>query len=462
MATLHTGSSAQKMDVLCALPPDVSAVWPLLEELDGLLLSGFARLSGEQRDFLGGLQAVFDGTPLATPLREAAAAIVEGRFSPPVFTALAQARAGLLGAIHDALLAQAGEVLGRQVSPAGAPGAARSCDEGQRTLLDASGHFLSEVAIAGLARLDASVLEPFEGTLTRLQEEAGLFRLASLLTGFTRELHKALPVTDRTTVPLMRWADLWTRAMLLAAGAPPVEEAAEVEGSFVPLGVELRSHSHASRLRVWGLLKSADGARVADINTSRWKVEVICGNEEWRGYKASEKHLLGAIEVGKAAKVKGAAWPGGAISAAAVIAPGAAADLFAEAACLLPGAGDAPAIQPAPPFDRHPIQIAIPIRLDEAADAHGRIAGLPVRVGAEIAALILPQTLQSAIKVVALLRFDAGGWYLAPLAVQTGGKKPALVGAAALLSNPKLLGKQDRLAVLKEKSKYLLRKKAGR
>jgi hypothetical protein len=382
----------------------------------------------------------------------------------------------------------------------------------------AAGHWLMEMAIAGFAQLDAAAVAPFATTLDHLLADPARGRLAALLSGFHRELLLAIPVGSAADVPARRWADLWSRAFvasLAAAGpgdaaraGPAVDDVGgvtRVTGRLTPLGVDVRRHGTFASAVVFGLFDEAAAAanppaggrtsRVVRVTLGGYKVDALDGADVWKVLAAANgdaannnaRPLLQAVGEGRPLDVAGATllptsdllWDG-----SAKVVAGAPVDLPAVAAKhLAPGVGTAtPGVAP---VDRHPVQLAEMVWLDgvtvsagddpwRPADADGRkpwrvtvadgatfplaMHRLPPGLG------LSPDDVAAAAGMLGLLRFDAGGWQVQPLAVRGGGKPPrtAWVGANAwttLTAKPKK-GEPDTLKVLKERAGRLLRQKA--
>src|SRR5262249_43001253 len=140
------------MQALADLPPGVDEALELVGRFDDCLTHGFARLGDEQRRSLESLAAACDGSPLGPSVAAAVAAVGRSEFVPRSFLTLAGARVAILGAVHDALLAQVRAVLGRpdgpvEEGPPLSPG-------GASPALASAQHWLAELAIAGFRQLE--------------------------------------------------------------------------------------------------------------------------------------------------------------------------------------------------------------------------------------------------------------------------------------------------------------------
>lgn len=442
-----------KLAALTQLPADVAETFLLLQQLDSCFSSGFARLSTEQHTLLNSLPGLFHASPLGEPLQKAISELERSMFLPAHFVSLAVARAALLGAIHDALLVSAAEVLGRPLEAGGVVqrvGPAAPALQGRQ---EAVLQWLTEVALAGFARLDVAVVHAIESTLSSLREVPEMFRLASLMVGFTEELRVNLPISDPDALPLSRWVDLWSRAVLLCTGLPPAEVATPTTGVLHPIGVELRAHRHALSLCVYGLYEANGTWRSVRTTASAWKVDVLSGPDLWQLLRAKHANLLHAVAMPARLELTGSLSASGDLRRGEEEKVGATIDPMNLP--LLPGASQIP-ISRVQPFDRHPAQLAIPIRLEGKVREQGgrlQMEGLSVLPVGDINADILRKTEG----LVGLLRFDAGCWFIQPLVAKTTGKGGGLIhhasGAATKI-------KVDRVAILKERAGKLLRVKS--
>lgn len=441
-----------KLAALTQLPADVAETLQLLQQLDSCFASGFARLSTEQHTLLNSLPGLFHASPLGEPLQKAILELERSMFLPAHFVSLAVARAALLGAVHDALLVSAAEVLGRPLEAGGVVqrvGPAAPAVQGRQ---EAVLQWLTEVALAGFARLDVAVVHAIESTLSSLREVPEMFRLASLVVGFTEELRVNLPISDPDALPLSRWVDLWSRAVLLCTGLPPAEVATPSTGVLHPIGVELRAHRHALSLCVYGLYEADGTWRSVRSTASAWKVDVLSGPDLWQLLRAKHANLLQAVATPARLELTGSLSASGDLRRGEEKV-GAAIDPFNLP--LVPGACQVP-ISRVQPFDRHPAQLAIPIRLEgKVSGQEGalQMAGLSVLPVGDINADILRKTEG----LVGLLRFDAGRWFIQPLVAKTTGKGGGLIHHA---SGAATKVKVDRVAILKERAGKLLRVKS--
>ena len=449
----------------------VSRATGVVAALDRCFLVGFGRLGPEQGQALQTLGRVCAATPLAGPVSAAVEALGRNEFVERHFAALAAARAALQGAQYDALRAHAAQALGRP-----APGSVEEAEgggplpEAVKGWQESTRHWLMELAIAGFGQLDPQALAPFAATLEQLQGEPAATRLAALLTGFHNELLRSLPISALPYVPIYRWADLWTRAMVGSLRAAPSAAGRKVNGTLSPLGMDLRQHGFFVSTEVYGLLED-DGARLVRVTLSSYKVDVVRGAELGRCFGKAAEPLLKGLCGRSSLKVKDATllptgdllWDGEAKAGKAF----AWADLAAKG--LAPGATDVPTLPGVAAADRHPVQLAEPVYLEgyKAVEDDGwrlefddgaTLGMATSRMGRS--SELSPEHLKKSRGLFGLLRFDSGAWAVQPLAVSRPGEKPpeTFVGSALFDAPPKK--KKPTLAILQERASRLLRKKS--
>jgi hypothetical protein len=446
------------VDRLVPLPEGIAETARVLAHLDDCFRSGF--VGGQQQEALASVARIFAGTPLAARLAESVRALGQGEFQEAHFVSLAAARAALQGAQYDTLRGQACAALGRapdqddiaQVSPP-AP----------LPLLDSARHWLMELAITGFARLEASALLPFLTTLAQLRAQPGLLHVSTLLTGFANELLAALPIAQPDQVPLLRWCDLWSAAILGAAGAAAPPVARPVTGTLYPLGVDLREHPQMVSAVFYGVLVADGAAEFVRQTWSRFKVAAIRGDEIWllvpdaapwleslaQG-KALDVQNIGLLPTGDLLWVPGAATLGKKYKL-----------LETAAHYFAPHAAEEAIVRPLPPLERHPVQIAEPVAL-AGCTLHGE--RVQTSDGAEIAldmrrnagAELTLDELAKTTALFGLLRYDAGQWALQPLAAGASLDKAMFAGqnGAKLFKKPP---KNSAVAILEERASRLLR-----
>ncbi len=424
------------------VPVGVAEARAVVDGVDRALGSGLARLSPDARAALRELGHAVAGTPLGSAVTEAIAAIERGELLAHHLGALAAGRAALEGAICDALLAamvaSAGLVLeAPTLGPTAAP------DARTLALMHSTQQWLVEIALAGFGQLDLSTIAPALAALRALQEHPPLRRLAALLTGFAHELADTAPTSGSTELPLRRWSDLWSTAMLASSALPATPARRSVTGVLTPLGADLVHHDHLVSLVVHGLFEP-DGQprRLVRITLSAWRVDAIAGPEVFTRLAPLAPELVAAL----ASPVRLQ------ITDATALGSG---DLLWDGAVKpLPGALQPHAIDLAgatitapPPRDRHAVQLAVPIvgtppeGVPLAFDRTSPLVGLCE--GDE----------RGALGFVGLLRYD-DGFCVQPLAFAT---KKGLRGPAKGIADAGKL-KDRAAAVLEERAGRLLRK----
>lgn len=453
-------------DVVDGLDEALAAV----DGFDGALVDGLLRPRPAQAVGLAGLADAVAGSPLAGRVAEAAEKTAAGAAGEDHFVALAAARTALLGSVHDALVARVGEAVGRprpEESGTDRPGT----QEPTANLLIAARSWLCDLARAGWRGIDHELVAGAAPVVSAMLPEPGMRRLAALLDGFAAELAASCPGAALEHVPVRRWADLWSRAVLLtlpgAASAPAV---GEVTGRLLPLGVDVQEHATAVQAQVHAVFEPADGgpARLVRASVSAPKPDTVVGAGLWQLLRP-HMSLLAAVGEGRAVEVD--AMPvtaeGDLVWDDARARTGEPAEVFAAARVALPAAAAAPAA----PLDRHPVRIAVPVLVEGYAVEEGDdgtaflIAGqrLAVDVGRVPAAgPLTPEVIASSGACVGLLRWDAGEFLLQPLAVERTVRKKAVAVHAGAWAG----GTTDKAGVRAEKAATdavtVLRERAGR
>jgi hypothetical protein len=460
---------------LQTVPEDVRHAGEVIAGLDRCFLVGFGRLGPDQVEALQALRRVCSGTPLERRVNTAVEALGRNEFVEPHFVALAAARAAIQGAQYDALRAQAARALGRTADdgsadgpPAGGPG---EVPGPVKVWQESTRHWLMELALAGFKQLEHQTLAPFAATLEQIQGEPQLTRLAALLSGFQEELLQAMPVAALPSVPVYRWADLWTRAMVGSLRPPPALAGRKVSGTLRVLGVDLRHHSSFASFDAYALLGHVGPTRVVRLTLSSYKVDAVQGAEMWSCFHVDTEPLLRAISEHLALDVRDLTLlPTGDLLWDGTAKVGKPFPFLDEAArCLAPGVAPAAALPVVEPADRHPVQLAVPVYLDgyNVQDGDEPLLSwddgtrLPVALRRlSSASELQPEQVAASTALLGLLRFDGGAWAVQPLAVRLGGKKGGaeFTGSGAYEFVRK--GKGETLAVLQERASRLLRKKS--
>lgn len=453
------------------LPPGVEEGNGLIAGLDECLLLGFARLGPAQHEAMERFFAAFQYSPLEAALREALDALKRSEFLAKRFCTIAAARTAIQGSQYDALLQSASEATGQKIEPGSETAASLPGEAGHAALLASTQQWLMELALAGFKNLSMETLAPFMATLEQLQAEPALARSAALLTGWLKELLAATPAGG-VEIPVFRWADLWSRAMILAQEFPVPENGATVTGLFHPLGADVRTHPHFVSVVFYGLLEADGKGRIVRVPFSSYKVDVIGGMETWQLFRPRADVLLEALATWKTVQVDSMPlMPGGDLLWRGKAKLGAPFDPFA----LNPMGAPLPAL---PPLDRHPVQLAHLVFLEKCAvraspetAALGRTQnGVSLETSVDDAILPLAterltpggeldgKTLESATAMIGLLRFDRGGWALQPLCVRTrAGKKDLILASGSRALEFCKKDKSRTLAILSERADKLLR-----
>ena len=409
-----------------------------VDAFDKALVAGLLRPQPAQADGLAHLAQAVAGTPLASKVAEAAEKAAAGVAGEDHFVALAAARTALLGAVHDALMAQVQEATGR---PASAHEAAQAAGgEAARNLLTAARSWLSDLARAGWQGLDRDVVAGSAQVVSALLQDTSLRRLAVLLDGFAAELAASCPGVTTERFPARRWADLWSRALLLTLPGGMAATAIEkATGRLLPLGVDLQEHATAVQAQVHAVLEPADGSqpRLVRASVVAPKPDTVIGAGLWQLLRP-HMSLLGAVSEGRAMDLTDMPLTaeGDLIWSDKHARLGDLADPFATARVVLPNAADAPTA----PLGRHPARIAVPVFLegyavskDKDKDEDGdedtltfTAAGYPLAVDADripVAGPLTPAAVSASGACIGLLRWDAGAFRVQPLAVEATVKK---------------------------------------
>ena len=441
-------------------PAGVLEALSLVAGVDAALLAGFARLGPAHKDGLERLARGLAGSPLGPAVADAVAAV---RAGPPLeahLLALAAGREALLGAAHDALLAQALAVAGYAPQPAPPATERVAPPEAMVGLLQSARQWLCELALGGLLQADPASVSPILTTLERLQESPELTRVSALLTGLYDEWMDLLPLGTPDEAPGPRWADLWSRALLGATGVVDRPTAIPGKGRYSCFGLELRHHPHVVSAALWGLWEPSEGPpRVARATLSGWRVPALAGAEGWHALAGAYGPLLTAIADRKSWEATASVSSSGDIRLGRG-APGPSADPLEVAAKALVAGAALPAL---PGADRHPAQIAVPLLCTAKPGKDGmalRDGVVPVRLD-RLSAIqgVDAAGLAGCERWMGLLRWDRG-WHITPLGGRnTSGKKPVDLGPLDAMG-AEVKSTSASLSTLKQFAGKLLRAKS--
>ncbi|GAA2404458.1 hypothetical protein GCM10010191_10240 [Actinomadura vinacea] len=459
----------QLAELLAQTPPGVAETLEVVTGFDAALANGLARLGPRHTEALDALVGAVGASPLGEALAEASGKLATGSIGVTELSALAGARAALLGAVHDALVARLDGALGRSRSAWEESSADR--EPVPSNLLAGSRSWLQELAIAGWRGVDDALVSAADQVLEALWAEPRLRRLAVLLDGLAAELRASSPVATMEQVPERRWADLWTRAVLLAQSGSWTGGAATVSGRLLPLGVDVQEHGTAVQAQLHAVLEPKDGGpvRLVRVSVAAAKVDSILGPAVWKLLSEYPK-LLAVLAKRRAIEVTDMALTeaGDLLWDEERAQPGEQTDPFATARVRLSDAA-APAVAP---LDRHPVRIAEPVLVEgyrAKRDGTFDLNGEAIAVDLDRlppSGPLTPQLVNASTACIGLLRWDAGRWTLQPLAVQSTVKKEPVEahnGDWALgPTDPKVVKAQarsgDAVAVLTERAGRLLRK----
>ncbi|MFF8958333.1 hypothetical protein [Streptomyces sp. NPDC014894] len=472
MVPADPGGGVMRADRLADPTDGLDEALTAVDAFDRALTDGLLRPRPDQASAVTGLAHAVAGSPLAARVAEAAEKTAAGAAGEEHLVSLAAARTALLGSVHDALTARVEEATGR---PRGGesvpePGESRSVN-----LLTAARSWLADLARHGWRGIDHEVVSGAAPIVSAMLTDPALRRPATLLDGFAAELAASCPGSALERIPVRRWADLWSRAMVLTLpGAASVSPVGTATGRLLPLGVDLHEHPTAVQAQVHAVFEPADGSapRLVRASVSAPKPDTVVGAGLWQLLRP-HMSLLAAVGEGRAAELSGmpVTAEGDLIWSEEHARPGKPADAFATARVALPAA-TAPVTAP---LDRHPASIAVPVFLEGYAvrkDDDGltfTVAGHPLAVDTDrvpAAGPLTPEAVAASGACIGLLRWDAGAFSVQPLAVETTvRKKPVAIhaggwagGTADKAGIRAEKAATDAVAVLRERAGRLLRK----
>jgi hypothetical protein len=430
-----------------------------LEVVDGLdrcLQTGVARLTESEKGELDALASALVGTPLAGAVADAVNGLKRGQYSEGNLSALAAARTALLGAVYDVLIQQIDLAFSFSRSPAVEPPSRGDPLPVQMAVR----HMLIELAVAGFRHVSSDTLASFDQTLDALLDEPALIRLAVLLSGLINELNSTPPALMEQ-MPVRRWADLWSRAMIMTLGAPSIPEPGPPSsGELFILGVDVLRHPSFVTLNLYGLFENEEASLVT-FSLSSHSVGSIVGLDVWMLFDQFPV-LKQALAEGTSLKLHDmpALENGVLLWDDHRAKKGEPYDLFQKAARL--SGCERTKLSPS---ERHPVHICELLVLDTCAYEDGCITSgdLALNVDARRLTSLGPldeKALKGIRRAVGLLRYD-GDWSFQPLAVEKVLKKELTVIHNGLysLGDPKAKKRKGNgVTILRERASRLLRK----
>jgi hypothetical protein len=461
-----------RADLLTGTIDGLDEALAAVDAFDASLVGGLLRPQPAQAAGVTALVHALAGSPLAGRVAEAAEKAAGGAAGEDHLVVLAAARSALLGSAHDALTARIQEATGRPRAEESAP---EPADGQASNLLAAARSWLSDLARAGWQGLDHDLVSGAAQIVSAMLPDPALRRLATLLDGFAAELAASCPGASMERFPLRRWADLWSRGMLLTLpGATGAAVTGTATGRLLPLGVDLQEHATAVQAQVHAVLEAADGTtpRLVRASVSAPKPDSVVGAGLWQLLRP-HMSLLAAVSEGRSMDLAGMPLTaeGDLLWNDAHAQAGEPADAFATARVVLPTAADSEVA----PLDRHPARIAVPVFLEgyAAGTEDGvvtfTLAGQSLTVDTDrvpAAGPLTPEAVAASGACIALLRWDEGTYRAQPLAVETTVRKKAVAIHAGAWAGG-TTGKNgikaekaatDAVAVLRERAGRLLRK----
>ncbi|MET9661374.1 hypothetical protein [Streptomyces sp. NPDC006510] len=468
MVPVDQGGGVMRADLFSETITGLDEALAAVDGFDRALVAGLLRPQPAQTAGLTGLAHAVAGTPLAARVAEAAEKAAAGAASEDHFVALAAARTALLGSVHDALMTRIEEATGRPREKEAVPAPA-----GQQAanLLAAARSWLSDLARSGWQGIDHDVVSGATPVVSAMLPDPALRRPATLLDGFAAELAASCPGVSLERIPARRWADLWSRALLLTVpGAADLSVTGTATGRLLPLGVDVHEHATAVQAQVHAVFEPADGAtpRLVRAGVAVPKPDTVVGAGLWQLLRP-HMSLLAAVGEGRSMDLTDMPLTaqGDLVWSDEHARRGDPADAFATARVALPTATDAATA----PLDRHPARIAVPVFLEGYA-AHKdddaltfTLPGGPLVVDTDripTAGPLTPDAVAASGACIGLLRWDDGTYRVQPLAVETTvRKKPVAIHAGGWAG-----GTTDKAGVKAEKAATdavaVLRERAGR
>ncbi|WP_086830507.1 hypothetical protein [Streptomyces sp. NRRL B-24572] len=470
MVPADEGGRLMRTDLLDDPVDGLDEALAAVDAFDDALVAGLLRPQPAQTDGIVALAAALAGTPLAALVAEAADKTAAGTAGEDHLVALAAARTALMGSVHDALTARIGDVTGRPAAEETAQAA--TGEEPAAHVLAAARAWLCDLARAGWQGIDHELVGGAAPVVSALLPDPALRRQATLLDGFAAELAASCPGATLERVPVRRWADLWSRALLLTLpGAARTPAVSTATGRLLPLGVDVQEHATAVQAQVHAVFEPADGTRPRLVRAavSAPKPDTVVGAGLWQLLRP-RMSLLAAVSEGRAVELD--AMPvtaeGDLVWDDEHARAGEPADPFATARVVLATATDPLTA----PLDRHPARIAVPVLLEGyAAEREDggpltfTVAGHRLAVDTDrvpAAGPLTPEAIAASGACLGLLRWDAGAFLLQPLAVETTVRKKTVAVHAGAWAG----GTTDKAGVRAEKAATdtvaVLRERAGK
>ncbi|WP_338498664.1 hypothetical protein [Streptomyces sp. SJL17-4] len=465
-----------------------------VDAFDRVLVSGLLRPRPDQAAGLAALATAVGGTPLAALVAEAADKAAAGAAGEDHLVALAAARTALMGSVHDALTERVAEITGRPRAERTTPDAA--AQEPGANVLAGARAWLCDLARAGWQGIDHELVAGAAPVVSAMLPDLRLRRQATLLDGFAAELAASCPGATLDRVPVRRWADLWTRALLLTLpGAARTPAMSTATGRLLPLGVDVQEHATAVQAQVHAVFEPADGTepRLVRAAVSAPKPDTVVGAGLWQLLRPRMSLLAAAGEC-RSMELDGmpVTDEGDLVWDDRRARTGEPVDPFSTARVVLATATDPVTA----PLDRHPARIAVPVFLEGyavegdddgegdstgegAGEGDGAGEGAGEGVGRLTFALsghrlavdtdriptagpLTPDVVAASGACLGLLRWDAGEFLIQPLAVETTVRKKTLVFRAGGWAG----GTTDKAGARAEKaatdSVAVLRERAGK
>ncbi len=442
---------------------NVENTYTVITNLDRCFVTGFANLNSELNRGLTTLEKIFTGTPLQESIEVAIKAILQNEFSLQHFIVLAAARTALQGALFDSLQQQVFLALGRQKTAA----ESNISQLNGNTLANRESiqHWLMEIALVGFARLDANALLAFTATLEQIQTDPKNIDIAASLTGFYNELVARIPIEEIETIPTYRWVDLWSRGMVGRSDLVELDSLLNVSGILELLGLDLRHHDNLVSFTLYGLLTGEEN-RVVRVTMSAYKVDAIAKDEIWLLFPEADL-LLDAFCNHKALSVRDMPM----LSTGDLLWDSSKAEL-GESFNLMARSQEFFAVNAAKsflpcemhPLDRHPIQLAEPIFIEDykikknGEDLLLTFSEMSLKVARNsIFSGLTNKAIAASQRMFGLLHYDAGEWEIQPLVVESKKIEFAGQNASKTIKKPP---KKNTVATLQERASRLLREKS--